>query len=195
LLAETDIDINAALNKVMVSNEPLVEKTGMPEATTEKVESESESESEEINNENVTSCTLMSRVDPGGGGLKLVIKKTPEMDIEVKQELPAVEEPETFSEKTYPIKKKSIFKSRTKEESGSGNSKRLALYKHNWNSSQATENVSKAHPQNSKSSAYELNDFELGALTRITSEANDQNGKSTEDVTKEKCDKKDKDVS
>jgi len=90
-----------------------------------------------------------------------------------------------------PQKKKSIFKSRRQDDVG--NAKRLALYKHNWNSALAEPN---AEPTASKvSHAFPDVDesFSAAALTRVPSEP--RPGSPADDIAKIKCEKKDKGVS
>lgn len=166
--------------------QPVTQTVGHPE------EKEFESGSDSLDALNPCGVTLMSKVE--SGGLKLVIKKTPEtvMSKDVKAETEEKEE-DSVPAKVLPVKKKSIFKSRGKDESGNGNSKRLALYKHNWNTSQAVEVNNKETAATSASQYEDVNEFDLGGLTRVSGDLPD-GGKSLEDITKVKCDRKDKGV-
>ena len=163
-----------------------------PEAPTDEKDFESGSESSDTANQ--CSVTLTSKVE--SGGLKLVIKKTPETIAEKEQnnlDSEGNKEETSAPVKVLPVKKKSIFKSRGKDESGNS-SKRLALYKHNWNTSQAVEANSKQTTPASGSQYEHISDFDLGSLTRVSSEQSD-GSRSLDDVTKVKCDRKDKGVS
>lgn len=162
-----------------------------PEAPPDEKEFESGSDSSDT--ANPCGMTLTSKVE--SGGLKLVIKKAPETVVEKEPGLePEDKEEETEPVKVLPVKKKSIFKSRGKDESGNGNSKRLALYKHNWNTSQAVEANNKQTIPTSTSQYEDTNEFDVGSLTRVLGEQSD-GSKSSEDITKVKCDRKDKGVS
>ncbi|KAK6626622.1 hypothetical protein RUM44_009098 [Polyplax serrata] len=161
------------------------------ESEAQNDEKEFESGSDSSDAINPCGMTLTSKVE--SGGLKLVIKKTPETVVEKEsvQEPTLEKEGDSAPVKVLPVKKKSIFKSRGKDEGGNGNSKRLALYKHNWNTSQAVEESNKQTTPSSASQYDDINDFDLGGLTRVSSEQSEGN-KSFEDITKVKCDRKDK---
>lgn len=182
LLKETNLDFNQVVDNILTAPTTLAEPEPRLEPPPEEKDFESGSDSLDGNPVGVT---LTSKVE--SGGLKLVIKKTPEANKE-----PEVEEKEeeTVPAKVMPVKKKSIFKSRVKDDSG--NAKRLALYKHNWNSSQQVEANNKQTAPTSTSQYEDINEeFELGSLTRVASDQVESN-KPVEDITKVKCDKKDK---
>lgn len=198
LLKETNLDFAQVVDNMLnppAKEEPVCEKpTGEVEAEPVQEppadERDFESESDSSDAVNPVGVTLTSKVE--SGGLKLVIKKTPESNTE-KEPVAETEdkEEETVPAKVMPVKKKSIFKSRVKDETG--NAKRLALYKHNWNSSQALEPNNKPTAPTSASQYDDINEFELGGLTRVPTDPADPT-KPVEDVTKVKCDKKDKGV-
>lgn len=198
LLEETNVKLSKVVVDNILINAPKEEEKSAPdikevhpapEPESAPEEREFESGSDSSDAVNACALTLTSKVE--SGGLKLVIKKTPE----VEKVLEPDEKPEeSVPVKVLPVKKKSIFKSRGKDEAGTGNSKRLALYKHNWNSSQQVEANNKQSAQTSASQYEDVNEFDLGGLTRVSSDQLDPN-KPSEDITKVKCDKKDKAVS
>lgn len=139
-------------------------------------ESDEDSDSQDQQDSGVV---LTSKVE--SGGLKLVIKKTPDSHNEQESLDPK-------PTKVMPAKKKSIFKSRSKEEAG--NAKRLALYKHNWNSAHAEKppegpaTVTRSFPE------LDVDAFSVATLTRVA--ADPRPGSPNEEIAKIRCDKKDK---
>ncbi|KAL0274760.1 UNVERIFIED_CONTAM: hypothetical protein PYX00_002810 [Menopon gallinae] len=194
LLEETNVNFAKVVDNIL-TNAPKEEEKSVPDIKEvdpapepEPAPEEREFESGSDSSDAVNACglTLTSKVE--SGGLKLVIKKTPEVEKVLE---PDEKQEENVPAKVLPVKKKSIFKSRGKDEAGTGNSKRLALYKHNWNSSQQVEANNKQSAQTSASQYEDVNEFDLGGLTRVSSDQLDPN-KPSEDITKVKCDKKDK---